>query len=356
MEAYRQLEQEFAHFNNLDPAGMVACSSGTAALHLALEALQLPQGSEVLCPDYTMVACARAITLAGLTPVFVDCRDDLLVDGDLLKNLDWEIAGVGRWVQAAAMLVHVYGRRCSIPQDVLDRPNVKVVEDIAEAHGVRPHPQTDAACWSFYKNKIIAGEEGGAVWFRSPDRAKLARQLRTLGFTDTHDFVHVPRGHNYRMSNAHAKLILQNLKVASVSCVTKDGAIHDGGLIGARRQIEKWYDDYCPGNWGMPPRQAPWVYDLRIPGLTRQRQAEIVRKLNAEGIEARMGFWPMSRQPEYLSTRWVGYGRREECGLRLWGSAADKAADEVFYLPICTGKTTEESCKRSFEVIESALC
>lgn len=85
MEAYESLEQEFAQWQGLDPRGMVACSSGTAALHLALEALQLPQGSQVIVPDYSMIACPRAVVLADLRPVFVDCDEQLLMD---LKKLD----------------------------------------------------------------------------------------------------------------------------------------------------------------------------------------------------------------------------------------------------------------------------
>lgn len=87
MEAYQRLEKEWAEFNGLDSAGMVACSSGTAALHLALEAFRLPPGSEVLVPDYTMVACPRAVAMAGLTPVFVDCDKRLLMDLQLLEKL-----------------------------------------------------------------------------------------------------------------------------------------------------------------------------------------------------------------------------------------------------------------------------
>lgn len=87
MEPYQLLEREFAEWNDLDPAGMVACSSGTAALHLALEAFRLPQGSKVIVPDYTMVAVPRAVTMAGLKPVFADCDERLNMDLKLLDKL-----------------------------------------------------------------------------------------------------------------------------------------------------------------------------------------------------------------------------------------------------------------------------
>ena len=107
MQPHEQLEQEWAAFNDLDPAGMVACSSGTAALHLALEALQLQPGSTCILPDFTMIACARAVTLAGLVPVFVDCGDDLLMDMALTPQACGEKT-------SAVMIVHIYGRQQSM--------------------------------------------------------------------------------------------------------------------------------------------------------------------------------------------------------------------------------------------------
>ena len=167
MESYQRLEAEWAEFNGLDPNGMVACSSGTAALHLALESFCLPPNSEVITPDFTMVACARAVTLAGTKPVFVDCDERLMMDVTLVEScvreklgeeiyaggdlVGWKGLATAPWV---IMPVHVYGRQCDM--DALARVACKydlvIVEDLAEAHSVRPHPSTDAACWSFFKN------------------------------------------------------------------------------------------------------------------------------------------------------------------------------------------------------------
>lgn len=93
MESYQQLELQWAEFNDLDPAGMVVCASGTAALHLALESLQLPPGSEVITGDFNMIAVPRAIAMAGLTPVFVDCDERLLMDLVLLEKIMGEERG-----------------------------------------------------------------------------------------------------------------------------------------------------------------------------------------------------------------------------------------------------------------------
>jgi len=341
MEPFQELEVEIAGWTGLyKPEQVVACSSGTAALHLALEALQLPRGSEVIVPDFTMIACARAVSLAGLTPVFVDCRDDLLMD----DGLSLGIATIEPY--SAFMAVHVYGRRVDMDW-IHSTAGVchPVIEDLAEAHGVAPHPDTDAACWSFYRNKIIAGEEGGAVAFRDPNHARLARQLRSLGFTDAHDFQHVPRGHNYRMSNAHAALILEKFRY------WPDQNTHQYELdVEERREIEVVYDRLCPDEWRMPPRQAPWVYDVRLPdrGDTSCNPdwiRGIVRQLNSKGIAARCAFWPLHLQEEY-----------QECRMAKEGLTPNSllAACLVLYLPLTPGISTEHAAHSMRRLVELA--
>lgn len=319
-EPYQQLEQEWATFNDLDPAGMVACSSGTAALHLALEALGLPRGSKILVPDFTFVSCARAVTLAGLVPQFVDCRDDLLMDpGVACREMARQPESV--------MAVHVHGRRCDMDWIAkgANTTGTWLIEDLAQAHGLRPHPDADAACWSFHRTKVVCGEEGGAVWFRDPGRAKLSRCLRSCG--QLGNYIHAPRGHNYRLANLLAAPILRSLRNYQFN-------------LEARRRAEAEYDARCPEEWRMPPRDVPWVYDLRVPGLLKQ--AKVVRALNEAGISARCGFIPMTRQEEY----------RRPDNPPLTG--ADRVALEVFSLPLSPG-ITAETARRAFETIRVTL-
>lgn len=352
MEPYLQLEKEWAEFNGYHPEQMVACSSGTAALHLALEALKLPQGSEVLVPDFTMVACARAVTLAGLVPVFVDCDERLLMD---LRNIFGQGVGKGdpdKPTGSAVMAVHIYGRRCDMNNiaGFARMCGLKVIEDLAEAHGVRPHPDTNAACWSFYKNKIVAGEEGGAVAFKDPAHAKLARQLRSLGFTDAHDFTHTPRGHNYRMSNLHAGAILGERRIGFCSldnygwCATK------------RREIEAWYESYCPQQWKMPRRDAVWVYDLILPwkgdfgdGYGFVNLA--VSRLREVGIEARHAFKPMHELQEYRNCRFV---QRQESNITPYPMSS-MMSQRVIYLPVQPGITTQAQCNLAFDILDNLI-
>ena len=155
---FEQLEEKWGEF--IGNPNVVVCSSGTSALHLALETLRAVdlktfwECRDVIVPDFTMIACARAVTLSGARPIFVDCqRENLLIDVDKMKKAITP--------GSIIMPAHVYGRRCNMPfiSSMAAEHSCKVVEDMAEIHGVDPSPFSDAACWSFYRNKIIAGEE-----------------------------------------------------------------------------------------------------------------------------------------------------------------------------------------------------
>jgi dTDP-4-amino-4,6-dideoxygalactose transaminase len=323
MQAYEMLEYKWAAFHSLDPNGMVACSSGTAALHLAFEALALPRALPVLMPDLCMIACPRAAVMAGHYPIFVDCSKDLNINQDILVR--------AHKLSACSLLaVHNYGRRCNmnILSKVARDHHFTLMEDLAEAHGVLPHPDTEVACWSFYKNKIVAGEEGGAVWFKNIGSAQHARQLRNLGFTDKHDFSHIPRGCNYRMSNCHARLILESLEVARAN-------------ITRRRAIEQEYDAVCPDDWRQPPREVVWVYDMRINGLDYFKQNLIISHLLSHGIQARHCFKPARRQPEWSVPHAVPMDRTQ----------SDIASMEVFYLPVNPATYREGDAEKAIKII-----
>jgi len=324
VEPYEELEVKFGRWAG--SSSIVACSSGTAALHLALESIGLPTHGEVILPDFTMIACARAVILAGLVPVFVDCGADLLMQANLIPEAITERT-------CAIMPVHIYGRVCNLAEiyETANHYGIKIVEDRAEAHGVDFGDYIpDAACWSFYRNKIVAGEEGGAIAFKNPRHASVAKSLRSLGFTTSHDFYHVPRGHNYRLANCLAQLILTSLANVDAN-------------LAKRRQLEEAYDHLCPDEWRMPRREAPWVYDLRIPDLSSVRQGSAVRALQAVGIPARHAFKPMSAQPEFKS-----------CTVDTTQNSYT-ASREVIYLPLTPVDSPEAFAATAFDVLTRAL-
>lgn len=350
MEPYQQLEHEWAKFistesNKYTPEQIVTCSSGTAALHLATEVLaQTQNGKQVIVPDYTMVSCARAVSLAGLEAVLVDCyEENYNIDGDLLYSLTSnKVVNLAGSV-AAIMAVHVYGRLCGMETiyNLASDWSLFVIEDLAEAHGITPSPYSDAACWSFYKNKIIHGEEGGIIAFKKREHADKARRLRNIGFTPAHDYTHIPRGHNYRLANLLATPILKSLQLYQCDGVITPWSTVSRTVLEHRRYLEACHikEHMVLGGLKCPAdRDAPWVYDVRLPGMNKVQQAALVYSLQIEGIQARFGFKPISQQEEY-----------KKCTKISSMGVADKLATEVFYLPLVD--ITEAQIERAWQLI-----
>lgn len=129
-EWYRELEEQYADF--VGHRYGVSVNTGTAALHLSLAALGIGPGDEVIVPDFTMVACAYAVLYTGATPVFVDCKDDLLINEDRIEEkLSFRTKAI--------MPVHIYGRVCNMKaiNDIASRYNLFVIEDACEAQACR---------------------------------------------------------------------------------------------------------------------------------------------------------------------------------------------------------------------------
>ncbi|MFJ9034174.1 DegT/DnrJ/EryC1/StrS family aminotransferase [Streptomyces sp. NPDC102274] len=301
----RKFESEFADYNGI--AHGVACSSGTTALTLALRALGVGPGDEVIVPEFTMIATAWAVTYTGATPVFVDCGDDLNIDVSLIEEKITPRTKV-------IMPVHIYGRRCDMAtiMDLAHEYNLRVVEDSAEAHGVRP--VADIACFSLFANKIITAGEGGICLTDDQHLADQMAHLRAMAFTKDHSFLHKKLAYNFRMTSMQAAVALAQTEQLDT-------------ILETRREIERRYDEGLSGIDGitlMPPRDVLWMYDLRA-----ERREELRDFLADEGIETRLFFKPMSRQPGYLHPDWPSLN-------------ASRFSEDGFYLPTHTGLTGED--------------
>ncbi|WP_411144267.1 DegT/DnrJ/EryC1/StrS family aminotransferase [Streptomyces sp. x-80] len=301
----RRFEEEFARYNGI--AHGVACSSGTTALTLALRALGVGPGDEVVVPEFTMIATAWAVTYTGATPVFVDCGDDLNID---VSRIEEKITSRTK----AIMPVHIYGRRCDMDavMNLAYEYNLRVVEDSAEAHGVRP--VADIACYSLFANKIITSGEGGICLTDDPRLAEQMAHLRAMAFTKDHSFLHKKLAYNFRMTSMQAAVALAQTERLDE-------------ILAARREIEKRYDAGLadiPQITLMPARDVLWMYDLRA-----ERREELREFLAAEGIETRLFFKPMSRQPGYFDPRWPSLN-------------ASRFSADGFYLPTYTGLTEDD--------------
>lgn len=324
---YLQLEKEYAEY--IGTTGCVTVNTGTAALHVALEALQLEPGDEIIVPEFTMIASAWAVKYAGLKPVFVDCRRDLLIDTNKIEE---KITPRTK----AIMVTHIYGRVCDMKRVALiaEKYGLRVIEDACEAQGAKyDHLDAmvgsyDIGCFSFYRNKIICGEEGGAI--TSNDDEFLARcvDLKNMAFGDEHNYLHGKIGFNYRMTDSQAKMILESLHNVESN-------------LASRRRVERWYNKYLPSEiQTYIPRQVVWVYDIRL--KPDQDKDNFVAWLNEEcGIAARHSFKPMSMQPAF------NYNYKHLSAFRV--------SEEVCYLPVNPDMTEQEVieiCERVKEILE----
>ncbi|MEU2602899.1 DegT/DnrJ/EryC1/StrS family aminotransferase [Streptomyces hirsutus] len=301
----KKFETAFAEYNG--SAHGVACSSGTTALTLALRALGVGPGDEVIVPEFTMIASAWAVSYTGATPVFVDCGDDLNID---VSRIEEKITPRTKVI----MPVHIYGRRCDMDpiMDLAHQYGLRVVEDSAEAHGVRP--VADIACFSLFANKIITAGEGGICLTDDPYLTEQMAHLRAMAFTKDHSFLHKKLAYNFRMTSMQAAVALAQTEQLD-------------SILATRREIERRYDEGLSGIDGitlMPPRDVLWMYDLRA-----DRRDELMDFLKDEGVETRLFFKPMSRQPGYLDPVWPSLN-------------ASRFSEDGFYLPTHTGLTSDD--------------
>jgi perosamine synthetase len=290
-----EFEAAFAHY--IGVAHGVACSNGTTALHLALTALGIHAGDEVLVPTLTFVATANVVLFTGATPVFVDADPtNWCIDPQQLED-----AITPR--TKAIIPVHLYGNPCDMRAilEIAHAHDLHVVEDAAESHGACCHGQLtgsfgDIGCFSFYGNKIITTGEGGMCVTNDEQLADAMRRLRDHGMDPTKKYWHDRLGFNYRMTNLQAAI-----GVAQVKKLT--------GLIAKKRQIAAWYGQALDGlaRHGLITRhpETPWaknvywMYSILLTPRFPLARDDVITRLAGDGIETRPFFYPIHTLPWY---------------------------------------------------------
>lgn len=271
----------------------VACCNGTAAIHLALAALDIGPGDEVVIPALTLIASANMVHLTGAKPVLVDvCPDTWCLDPRLIES-----AVTPR--TRAIMVVHLYGHPCDMTpiMQIARQHGLAVIEDAAEAHGALYHGRPVGAIghlgvFSFYGNKIITTGEGGMVVTNDAALAERLRLLRNQAFGPTR-FVHHHVGFNYRLTNVQAAIGL-------AQCERLEEKVR------RKREVAAIYNNLLAGD---PDLQLPveragcrnvyWMYGVVLrPGFGRGRD-EVMAMLASGGVETRPFFVPMNCQPVY---------------------------------------------------------
>jgi dTDP-4-amino-4,6-dideoxygalactose transaminase len=303
------------------PAHCATCGNGTDALYLALRALGVGPGDEVITVSHTFIATAEAITLTGAKPVFVDIlTDTMLMDPDAIEQ-----AVTPR--TKAILAVHLNGQPCRMDRvnAIAQRNGLKVVEDAAQAHGARWEGRragllADAACFSFFPGKNLgAYGDGGAVVSRNAEFIERVWMLANHGRLEK--YTHQIEGVNSRLDALHAAVLRVKLR-----------RLDDWNA--SRRRIAA---RYCEGlkdcGIGLPvvhPNAEPvWhLFVIRTPDRKR-----LQTHLQEQGIATGVHYpLPLHLQPAY------NYLGMPEGALPV----TERTAREIVSLPIYPEMTEEQ--------------
>ena len=272
-----EFEREFAAWVGASHA--CAVSSGTAGLHLALRAVGVSAGDEVVTSPFSFVASANAVLFEGARPVFADIDPRTL-------NLDPEAAGAAVTERTSALLpVHIFGYPADLP--ALERMDLPIVEDACEAlgavhaDGVRVGARGHPAAFGFYANKQLTTGEGGMVTLGDADLKERIDSERNQGRAPDMGWLdHDRLGFNYRLTDIACAIGLVQLRRLD-------------GMLADRARVAGWYREALAGieGLGLPcldeggDRRGWFVFVVQVP-RGRDRD-EVIRALRAVGVSCK---------------------------------------------------------------------
>jgi perosamine synthetase len=307
----------------------VAVANGSVALDVAVRALKIPEGSEVIMPDFTIISCAAAIVRAGLTPVLVDADPDTW-------NMDTSAIEANITPKTRAiMVVHIYGLPTDMKPvlEVANKYGLKIIEDAAEMHGQVCYGKPcgsfgDISTFSFYPNKHITTGEGGMIVTDDPQLAEYCASLRNLCFLPKRRFVHEELGFNYRFTNLQAALGLAQLEQLDDFIVRK-------------REMGRYYRDQLSAldELILPPARTPyteniyWVFGMVLSEKVPFDAEEIMARLTRLNVGTRPFFWGMHEQPVFNKMGWY---------VNQSFPVSARIARRGFYIPSGLGVTREQ--------------
>jgi perosamine synthetase len=287
-----EFERRFAEFCGATYG--IAVSNGTVGLHLALRALGVEEGDEVIVPDLSFIATANTVLMAGATPIFCDIdRETLCIDAA-------QIAAKITARTKAVVPVHLYGHPADMDAiNALARGHgLKVIEDAAEAHGAEMRGRRvgglgDCGVFSFYANKNLTTGEGGMITTNDARLAERVRLLRDHAMSKTRRYWHEELGYNYRLTNIQA----------AIGCAQLDRVEF---LLERKREIFAWYRENLASipnvavNRTAPwAKNAYWLVCLELRDGDEMRRDRFMQALRGKGIDSRPYFYPMSDMPYF---------------------------------------------------------
>lgn len=309
----------------------VAVCNGTVSLHLALTALGIGKGDEVIIPNFTMIASAYAVCYTGAKPVFVDADADTWnidtnkIEEKITKNTK------------AIMPVHIFGNPCNMSkiEEIAKKYNLYIIEDAAEAHGALYNGKkvgsfSDIASFSFFANKNLTTGEGGMVVMKDEKYYDKCRYLKNMSFpiNAPRIYQHNDIGFNYRMSNIHAAIGLAQVEKADEY---RDMRIKNHNLYKKYLSevdgitFQKDEENSLNVNW-----MNTILLDTKKYGHSKE---ELIEHLKNNGVDTRLLFTGMHRQKCLLD-----FG----CNCQGEYPVTDNLTQNGFYLPSASNLSEDD--------------
>ncbi|PCK10098.1 MAG: aminotransferase DegT [Alteromonadaceae bacterium] len=313
----KRFEEEFSNYVECDFG--ISVSNGTAALEVALYALGVKAGDEVIIPSFNIISAALAVHRLGCKPVLVDVDPETwCMTADLVEQKITDKTAV-------ILPVHMYGHPVDMDpiMALAKRHNLRVLEDAAEVHGAEYKGKKcgaigDAAIFSFYANKLVTTGEGGMVVTSDETVAERARDYRNLCFGTGPRFNHVDIGYNFRFTSLQAAIGCGQLtRIEQIVDKKRELGEEYGRRLreipGMQVQVEK---DYA--------KAVYWMYCCVLGDEIDMPLDTVVAELKNAGIETRPFFVGMHKQKPFLD---LGLFEGESYPV------TDKLTERGFYLP-----------------------
>lgn len=268
----------------------VSVSSGTAALQIAFEALDLKKGDEVILPSFAIISCLSPILKLGLRPIFIDA-DPETWNMDIKKT----VAAINSKTRVI-LVVHTYGQCVDI--EAIKKACTKkiiIIEDAAEAHGAQFNGSKagtlgDLSIFSFYANKVITTGEGGMILTDDLELSDRAKKLKNLAFQQSQRFIHNEVAGNYRLSSLQAALGISQLKKIDKYIKKREilYRVYFEALSSKKSISFQPTSNPCSEN-------IYWVVGLKF--KTKQKRDLFQTRAIAAGVQTRPFFYPLDMQP-----------------------------------------------------------
>ena len=288
----KEFEKKFSQYNSRKFG--VAVSSGTAALEVAIKALNLKKNSEVIIPSFSIIATALCVVKCGLKPILVDCSlSTWNMDPEkVLKKISKKTSAI--------IITHIYGLPVDLQKimNVAKKKNIKIIEDAAEVIGLKYKNRMcgsfgDISTFSFYANKHITTGEGGMIVTNKKDIYEKCKSLRNLSFSKSYfdRYNHDDIGWNYRMTNMQAALGCGQLKSIN-KIIKRKREIGNLYYKNLKRNKHLLFQE----NKNSYSKNIYWVFGVLLKKNSRSKRDFLMRALLKNKIDTRPFFLSMNKQ------------------------------------------------------------